>query len=248
MTDDLERRIRTALHERGAALTPQHTERRGTQRTVRRWAQPLLAAAAVVVLAFAVAVAVGVGRRSGSGSDTGAPAAGGPAYAGSVWRVTSLQDRDGPLDVPPDLNATVAFTTGGSVYANDTINYLTASYNPGEHAYTVDNASSTLAGYSGGDPARERVISAVDALFFTATGAVPNGDPPQLTVVVTMRGDALTLRTAGIDVITVTLDRQGLVPVAPTGGPSDTSVAVTQAPTRMPGSASDLPYSGPASP
>jgi hypothetical protein len=242
MTTDLDDRIRAALRERAAAVTPARTMER-VECAPRRWVAPVLAAAAAVVLAVAVAVAISVHRGSGSG--TGAPAAGGPAYAGYQWRVTSLQDHDGLLQVPPDIDATVSFTADGSVYADDTVNHLAADYLVGESAYTVEHADATLVGYDGSDRARSRVIAAVDALFFSGSGAVPNGRQV-VTILAAVQGDTLTLKTAGIDIMTVTLERQGPVADQPTALPSGTSQALDGVPSSA--AATDLPHSGTAGP
>jgi hypothetical protein len=244
MEPDLEHRIRAALRERGASVLPQRTEQRtDSERRPHRWAPPLLAAAAVVILAIAVAVAVSVGR--GSGSDPGTPAAGGaPAYAGYEWRVVSLQDRHGVLSVPPDIDATVAFGRDGALYGSDTVNSLSATYVPGDTAYTVENPSSTLVGYSGGDPTRVRVIAAVNALFFSGSAGPPGG-PVQVTIVAKVQGDSLTLRTTGTEIITVNLDREQPPLATPTAAPSETSTG--SSPSETPASGSDLPSNAPGS-
>jgi hypothetical protein len=255
MKPDLEDRIRAALRERGDEVMPQQTSPRShAERATHRWLPPLLAAAAVLVVAVAIALSV----RGGSGSDPRAPAAGGaPAYAGYEWRVTSLQDRNGVLTVPPDIDATVAFTRDGSLYGSDTVNNLSATYVPGDTAYRVDNPSTTLAGYAGSDPTRVRVIAAVNALFFSGSAGAPGG-PVQVTIAASVQGDTLTLRTTGTEIITVVLEREEPPLATPTAQPSQTSTgtppsetpSASDLPSNVPEStsATDVPYSGPASP
>ncbi len=202
MPAELEQTIRAALRERAEAVVPLRTEPESRHR--RRWLPAALAAAAVIVVAATVSLAA---NRDSTPSQPAAGSLGG--FVGYQWRVTSLQDRDGVLDVPSGIDATVGFTADGRVVGDDTVNYLGGAYEVSGDGYHVTDATSTLVGYGGRDPARVRVIYAVDALFFTATESAPAGGP---VVVITAQvdGDTLTLHTNGIESLTVTLTRAGV--------------------------------------
>ena len=163
-----------------------------------------VAGAAAVIITLAVVLSL-----AGSGDNGGRGVAGTGSLTGVVgyrWQVTQIVDSQGTLAVPPQVDAEIGFTSDGYVLGDDTVNPLQARYQPTAHGYDVQSVIVGGVGSTTRDPALQRMISAVDAMFFS-TASEPIGIREDVDV--TLHGEALTLSSRGV---VLTLTRLGPQP------------------------------------
>lgn len=213
MSTDLQNAIREALH---ADDIDTADLRRPTLRVrTRPGGRKVFAIAGAVVAVAAVAIALAVIP----GGQDEHPATGDGALSGVVgyrWRVTEIDESGIPtLRVPASLHARVAFTRDGYVLGGDTVNALQANYRTVPGGYTVHNAVSSAVGTAGMPLRRQRIVAAVDAMFFSSR------EGRRVTVGVFLIGNRLLLARGSVGVF---LRRAGTQPdfLSQTSSPTPT--------------------------
>jgi hypothetical protein len=128
------------------------------------------------------------------------------AIIGYRWRVVEVVDSHGALSVPSALEARIGFSRDGYVLGKDTVNALQGNYELTNGDYRVRNGGTTLIAHQY-DHDRERIIAAVDAMFYSV--GKPGESPPDLIVQARLEREQLSLKR---DDITLTLERVGTQP------------------------------------
>jgi hypothetical protein len=125
---------------------------------------------------------------------------------GYRYRVAEITDSHGALSVPSALEARIGFSRDGYVFGKDTVNALTGNYELTHGGYRVRHGRTTLLPHQY-DHDRERIIAAVDAMFYPV--GKPGESPPDLLVQAKLEREQLSLQR---DDITLTLERIGTQP------------------------------------
>jgi hypothetical protein len=206
MATDLEGAIRDALHadDISAEQLIHPTLREPDSRRPAR----MLAAAAAVVAVVGVAIVAAILVSGHRGDDRQAGTDPLAAALGYRWRVIQVADSHGSSPVSAPLDAQIGFTRDGYVLGDDTVNALQGEYRATSGGYAVRNSAETLVGSTRNDPLRNRLIAAVDAMFFSVV-ANPDETPPAVVIDMAVDGDRLTLHRGDT---TLTLERVGPQP------------------------------------
>lgn len=249
MPSDPSAAIRDALHADEVDATDLR------QRVLREprdtgWRAPrvLAAAAAAAVVLVVVAVASILGS-SGHASRT--PTASGAGFLlgviGYRWDAATVHDAHGQFRVPTSFGTWIEFTRDKhQVLGSDSVNTLSGHLAPAPGGYQVTDASTTLVGYGGTDPIRQRTIAAVDAMFFTVA-TNPNAQPRPVRVSVRLYDDGRTL-TLSHGAVALTLMRAGTVPdISPDGSQTATPTVARATTAATPTTPSGLPTPGTSS-
>jgi hypothetical protein len=125
---------------------------------------------------------------------------------GHRWRIVEVVDSRGALSVPSALEARIGFSSDGYVFGKDTVNALQGNYELTNGGYRVRNGGTTLLPHQY-DHDRERIIAAVDAMFYPV--GKPGESPRRLVVQARLEGEQLWLQR---DDITLTLKLVGTQP------------------------------------
>src|SRR5258708_2101237 len=97
-----------------------------------------------------------------------------PGFTGYIWQVAAISHDGKVTSIPAQPQVALRFSPGGQFGANDSINFHSGTYRTTGDGFTTSVLSSTLAGYSGRDPA---VLLAI-----TAIGSFDNGAHPPLNL------------------------------------------------------------------
>jgi hypothetical protein len=187
--------LTTALTARAELIDPQHLRfhelRRPRRGVPARWRPVLVAGCVLLVIAATGLLARGLPGAGGVRRTTTASA----AYVGPTWRLESVEHDGTTVPIPTSLGVTLVLGRDGRFGANDSVNYLSGSYQPTESGFTTRDVGTTLAGYGGTDPAVLTAIAAVQALAYTPTGSGTLA--PGTAVRARVDGDRLVLEAGG---------------------------------------------------
>jgi hypothetical protein len=177
MIPDLEREIRSALHDRVEHVTPDQLRHANSPRAVesptRRssWAVvgPILAAACVALIAVAIRAIVTSGggtKVTPAGGDQGRLT----SLIGTSWRLVSVrEDGHAPVAIRQPIGASVTFERGGVFSTYDGLNEYQSTYTlASADTILIAPARGTAAGYIGHDPARLAAINGIGAILYTS--------------------------------------------------------------------------------
>jgi heat shock protein HslJ len=121
-------------------------------------------------------------------------------FAGSKWKLASIDQGGQHTQVPPNLDATIEFSNG-RVSMNDTVNGIGGRYKPTSGGFTISDATITTVGLSGADAVRTLVIEAIDAI---GIGRATQANLSE--VAATIEPDSMVLTIRGF---TLTFTRDG---------------------------------------
>ncbi len=235
MTSELEDQLRTALHERGAAITAERLRPVDDPRSASihepMWAistlvrpdrrprsmgarlAPMLAAAAVVGIIVILALVVSGG--SGPSRPAGGQSSASAGVLGRTWVLTTVQAPDGSTTtISESTGASVTFLIAGNrIEFQDGIAVFQASYTTlNDGRLQVHGVSGDHSDYRGHDRSQLAAIAGIDAIGVPYSNSAP--PPMQVALVsgelhITTQGYQLTLGDP--------------VPVAPSASPLPSS-------------------------
>lgn len=191
---NIEQAVREALAARASEITPDSLRQRLPRGQRRRRPWPVLVSVAVVTVLLISIITVSFVREHPSSPPVGGSSV--TSITGRHWRLMRVQDKDGTVDVPASLDASIEFYRDRELLANDSVNAHSGRYQLTDAGYRTGDIAVTLAGYAGHDPAvlaTSKGIAAITPYRGSADTRLSGG-----RLIISAHGYSLTFVNAGV--------------------------------------------------
>jgi hypothetical protein len=122
-------------------------------------------------------------------------------YVGSHWRLTTVTDPRGTVEIAASTEAWLELGSDGRLLAHDSVNAVSGTFTPTGVGFDVSESGTTLAGYSGNDPFVFAAMNGIEAMTNQSLSSMPSDASQMQSVhvsVLSADGQRLILQAGGV--------------------------------------------------
>jgi hypothetical protein len=201
MRTDLERVIADSLHARSELISRNHllAPRPREDMSGQKRRRPILVIAAVAALTTLIALVPTIISSISGGNEHRTQEISTSMYLGYRWILTEVRDGSSRTAIPASGGGYIDLRRSGVLAANNGVNALTGRYSASGRSLVVTGVGTTYVGYVGGDPIRDTVIAALNALVYGNRDGTGDGTAHDTVLAVTEA--QMTLDASGLQLI-----------------------------------------------